>query len=112
MLDSMAAISRRQRAIHTLAFLSAATSSNARPSPSSLAFLPLSVSHRWTITSTYLASNSRPRQMRSVSSAAASVRAASQERIENRLATLQVVQNRASHQIDGFLGRMIKFAFV
>jgi len=43
------------------------------PSPSGLAFFPLSVCQRCTTTSTYFGSSSRPQQTRSVNSAAASV---------------------------------------
>ncbi len=60
---STAAISRRHRAIsvHTgTPGRSAATSSNVRPLPSSVAFLPLSDCHRCTATSTYFGSSSSP----------------------------------------------------
>ena len=68
---SISAISRRQRAIHSAPFRrSSAISSNVRPSPSSLAFLPLSVCKRCTTTSTYFGSSSIPQQTRSGSAAA------------------------------------------
>ena len=58
---SMAAISRRQRVIHAGSSRPlVAISSNVHPSPSSLAFLPLNVCQRCTITSTYFGSSSRP----------------------------------------------------
>ena len=55
------------------ALLSGAICSKVRPSASRVAFLPLNCSHRCTMTSTYLGSSSIPQQVRSVSSAAASV---------------------------------------
>jgi len=70
----MPAISAWQRSIHAAAFRrSWAISSEVLPSPSRVAFLPANVCQRWITTSTYFASSSRPRQVRSVSSAAASV---------------------------------------
>jgi len=57
----MAAISWRQRAIHAAAFCrSCLISSNVRPSPSSVAFLPVNCCQRCTITSTYFGSSSSP----------------------------------------------------
>ena len=67
--DLLAAASDSRRSLETLL----GDPSNVRPSPSSLAFLPVRDCHLATTTSMYFGSSSSPRQTRSVSSAAASV---------------------------------------
>jgi hypothetical protein len=107
----MAAISWRQRAIHAT-FLSLAISSKVLPLPSSLAFLPLSVCHRCTITSTYLRVQlqAEPNTLGEFRGSESGSR--SQERVTDHLATLQVVQDGPAHQFNRLLRGVIVLFFI
>ena len=109
----MSAISRRQRAIHWAApFRSSAICSNVRPSPSSVASLPLQ----------FLPAldddvNVLRIELDAVADALGEFGggqrgAAAQERLVHQLAPLGVVQDRAPHQIDRLLRRVIELLLV
>ena len=102
-----------QRAIHAGSFRrSAAISSNVRPSPSSVAFLPVSVCQRCTIHVDVLRI-----QLDAEADALGQFRgrqrgAAAEERIVNQFAALEVVQDRAPHQLDRLLRGVIELLLV
>ena len=97
----MAAISRRQRSIHAATGLrSAAIPAKVRPSPSSVASLPLNSCQRRTMTSQYFGSNSISARLAAGLLARDQRRAGPAERIEHRVAALAAVPDGALHQLD------------